>query len=168
MDGGRRRMDMGQQVRGGRLAGLAHMHHIAGPLGIPLVAIARIDIIGRLDTLGGWWQVPVRLETHAGHGPFLRRGARPDGPFVVPLPGPAERDKAGGLAHRLWGRGRLGGIEDTEPILPHGLGIRLARRLLAGQPGILDPLAIAFIPLQRRPRPQPLGGHGRQLVQGRA
>src|SRR2546422_981344 len=85
---------------------------ICGPLRITLVARARIGIIGRLDALGRWRQVSVRLETHAGHCTFFRRRARPSGPFVMALPGPAQCGNAGGLAHRLWGLGRLDGIEE--------------------------------------------------------
>src|SRR5262249_53118167 len=87
MDGGCRRMDMRQQVRGRGLAGLTDMHHVPGPLVVPLLAIARIGIIGRFHPLSRWWQVPVGLETHAGHRAFLWRGSRTGSPFVVALPG---------------------------------------------------------------------------------
>ena len=78
---------MREQVRGRGLAGLTDMHHVPGPLGVPLLAIACLGIIGRFHSLSRWRQVTVGLETHAGHCAFLWRGARTGSPFVVALPG---------------------------------------------------------------------------------
>lgn len=149
----------------GGLVGLTAMHQGAGPLGVPLVAIARLGIRGRFDTLGRRWEVATRLETHAGPRavPLQRHGA--DWPFVVTLPGAAQRRDARERADRLGRLGRLEGVQHGEPILADHLGIGLTGRLLPGPPGILDTRAIAVIPLQRRPGPPPIGGHGRQVVQ---
>src|SRR5439155_16381611 len=56
MDSGCSRMHMRQQMRGGGLTGLTDMYHIASPLGVPLMAIARIGIIGRFDPFSRWRQ----------------------------------------------------------------------------------------------------------------
>ena len=52
-DCGRGGMDVGEEMELGRLAGLREVHHITRPLGIALVAITRLDILGRLQCLGG-------------------------------------------------------------------------------------------------------------------
>ena len=57
MDRRRRRVYVRQQVWRRRFTGFTDVDHVAGPLGIPLVAIARIGIIGRFDPLGRRWQV---------------------------------------------------------------------------------------------------------------
>ena len=90
MDAGRGRVDVREEVRGGGLARFADVHHGAGPLGVPLVAVARVGIVGRLDALGGRRQCTIRLEPHAAltaspfhHGLVLR-------PFLVTLPRPTQ------------------------------------------------------------------------------
>ena len=55
----------------------------------------------------------------------------------------------------------------AKPILAHHLRIGLTGRFFPGQPGILDAFAIAFIPLQGCHVSQPVGGHSRELIQGR-
>ena len=45
------RVDLREQVGGGRLTRLADMHHVAGPLRVAFLAIARLRIIGGLDGL---------------------------------------------------------------------------------------------------------------------
>ena len=54
MDGGRGRVDVREEVGGGGLARFADMHHVAGPWRVAFVAVARVGIIGRFDTLGRW------------------------------------------------------------------------------------------------------------------
>ena len=58
MHRGRRRVHVREQVGGGGLAGFADVDHVAGPLRVAFVAVARLDIVGRFDALGGRWQVP--------------------------------------------------------------------------------------------------------------
>ena len=53
-----------------------------------------------------------------------------------------------------------------EAILPHGLGIGVALRLLPGQPRILNPSAIPFIPGQRCQALEPVRCHSREGVEG--
>ena len=55
MDAGRGRVDVCEEVRGGRLARFADMHHVAGPGRVAFVAVARVGIVGRFNTLGRWW-----------------------------------------------------------------------------------------------------------------
>lgn len=45
MDGGCRRVDMRNQVRDRGLARFTEVHHVPRPLGLPLVAIARLRTI---------------------------------------------------------------------------------------------------------------------------
>ena len=53
VDGRRRRVDMGKQVRHRGLAGFAHMHHVPHPARRLFMAVAALGIIGGLDSLGG-------------------------------------------------------------------------------------------------------------------
>src|SRR6266571_4422820 len=55
MDRGRGRVDVGEEVGGGRLACFADMHHVAGPGRVTFVAVARVGIVRRFNTLGRWW-----------------------------------------------------------------------------------------------------------------
>jgi hypothetical protein len=71
--------------RGG-LTGFADVHHVARPLGVAFVAVARLDIIGRFDTRGGRRQVPARLEMHPIRGGRSRGRWRTRRPLVVALP----------------------------------------------------------------------------------
>src|SRR5215467_13809918 len=91
MDRGWGGVDVGEQVGHRRLTGFADVHHIARPRRVALVAVARLDIIGRFDPLSGRWQVPARLETHPRRGGRARSRWLTVGPFVVTVPGPAQR-----------------------------------------------------------------------------
>ena len=53
-----------------------------------------------------------------------------------------------------------------EAIRPHSLGIGVALRLLPGQPCILNPSALPFIPGQRCQALEPVRGHGGEGVEG--
>src|SRR5207245_8861977 len=64
MHRGWRRVHVREQVRGSWFARFADMHHIARPRRVAFVAVPRLDIVGRFDTLSGRWQVPARLEPH--------------------------------------------------------------------------------------------------------
>jgi hypothetical protein len=51
-DGSLGRLDMGDQLRSLFIAGLGEMHLIADPQGSSFLAIACVEIIGRVDELG--------------------------------------------------------------------------------------------------------------------
>ena len=68
MDGGRRRVDVREEVRGSGLARFADVHHVAGPLGLTFVAVACLGIVRRFDPLGGRGQCTVCLEADAMDG----------------------------------------------------------------------------------------------------
>ena len=53
---------MGDKMRLGRLTDLRDVDHITRPLGITLVAIPRLDIVGRFKCLGRFGQFTVGLE----------------------------------------------------------------------------------------------------------
>src|SRR5262252_6013401 len=90
MDRGRRRVHVREQVRGGGVTRFADVHHIPGPRRVAFVAVARLDIVGRFDALGGRWQVSARPETHIIVGAFSRGCRCPRRPLVVALPRPAQ------------------------------------------------------------------------------
>src|SRR5437870_8975671 len=89
MHRGGRRVHVREQVRGSWFARFADMHHVARPRRVAFVAVARLNIVGRFDTLSGRWQVPARLETHRILGRLSRGGRRTRCPLVVALPRPA-------------------------------------------------------------------------------
>src|ERR1043166_3216803 len=66
MHTGSGRVDMRNEVWGRGLARFTEMHHVARPLGLPLVAIACLGIIGRFDTLGCPGQFTGCLKPYAG------------------------------------------------------------------------------------------------------
>ena len=65
--------------------------------------------------------------------------------------------------------GTSGASRASSKVNPSSPTIRigLTGRFVPGQPGILDAFAIAFIPLQGCHVSQPVGGHSRELIQGR-
>jgi hypothetical protein len=157
MDCGRRRMDMRNQVRDRGLARFTHVHHVSGPLRIPLVTIPRFGIIGRFDSFGRSWQLTVRLPPYARTGALPRRRIRGRWLCIVVLPGPAQRRDARERPHGLRGVRRLHCLQDTQTIFTDGLRLRLPGRFGAGKTRVLDALAIALIPGDRRERLQPVG-----------
>jgi hypothetical protein len=94
MHRGGRRVHVREQMGGSGLACFADVHHVPGPLRVAFVAVARLNIVGRLDTLSGRWQFPARLETHLIRRGLARGGRRPRRPLVVALPCPAQGLKA--------------------------------------------------------------------------
>ena len=76
VDGGGGRVDIGEQMRCGGLAGFADMDHIAGPRGLVFVAVPCVDIVGRFEAFGGPRQLLVRLEAHVALGRWPRGGSR--------------------------------------------------------------------------------------------
>ena len=60
----------------------------------------------------------------------------------------------------------LHGVEDGEPIAPHGHGVRGPFRLRPWKPGVLDATAVSVVPLGLRKHPDPVGGLGGEHVQG--
>jgi hypothetical protein len=129
------------------------------------VAIARIGIIGRFDTLSSPWDITVRLEPYAGSGAFPRRWARGLGPFIVARSGPAQRRDAGERPNSLGSFRSVDGIQDTETILTHSLGVGLTRGFGSGEARIFDPLAIALIPFARSQLLQLVRGHCGKVVE---
>src|SRR5258706_4651937 len=53
MDGGGGRVDVREEVWGGGFARLADVDHVPSPLRVAFVAVPRLDIVRRFDTLGG-------------------------------------------------------------------------------------------------------------------
>jgi hypothetical protein len=90
MDRRRGRVHVRQQVRRRRFTRFTDVDHIAGPLGIPLVAIPGIGIVGRFERLSCPWQLAVRLEVHARDGVILRGASRALHTFIMALPGTAQ------------------------------------------------------------------------------
>src|SRR5438552_5006729 len=103
MHRGRRRVHVREQMRGSWFARFADMHHVACPRRVAFVAVARLDIVGRFDALGGRRQVAARLETHTPLGGRPRGRRLTCRPLVVALPRPAQRLHARGLAQPRWG-----------------------------------------------------------------
>jgi hypothetical protein len=124
------------------------MHHGAGPGRIAFVAVARVGIIGRFDTLGSRRQFAARLETHTPLGGCPRGRQLTRRPLVVALPRPPQTLQHWQLPDRLGRLGRLHGVQEVEAIFPHHLGIGLPVHLVSGQPHVLDALAIALVPRQ--------------------
>ena len=85
--------------------------------------------------------------------------------LIMALPGVAQRGDARELPHALGHLGRVEDVEQDKPILPHRLGVGVAVGLPLRQARILDPLAIALVPLKGRQPLQPGGGDRRQLVE---
>src|SRR6266446_4160821 len=88
MDGGGSRVDVGEQMGGSGLACFADVDHVAGPLRVAFVTVARLDIVGRFDPLGRRWQFPTRLETYLRRGGRSRRRGRTRRSRVMTLPRP--------------------------------------------------------------------------------
>ena len=81
------RVHVREEVRHGRLTCLTDMHHIASPLRVAFLAIARLRIIGGLDPLRGRGQLVVALEADAGQRRVALRRPLAWGPIAVALPG---------------------------------------------------------------------------------
>ena len=94
MHRGRRRVHVREQVRGSWFARFADMHHVARPLRVAFVAVARLDIVGRFDpsAAGGKSRFALKRTRRARGRPRGRRLARR--PLVVALPRPAQGLKA--------------------------------------------------------------------------
>jgi hypothetical protein len=60
---------------------------------------------------------------------------------------------------------RVQSVEELEAIFASYLGIGVAAGLALRQARILDPLAVALIPRERRHRLEPGGSDGRQFVE---
>src|SRR5262249_26152278 len=87
MDRGWSRVDVCEEVGGGGLARFADMHHIASPGRVPLVAVARVGIVGRFNTLGRWGEFPLGLVAPTGRSAAPLPARLLPGPLVVRLPG---------------------------------------------------------------------------------
>ena len=74
-------VDVGEEMRLGRLAGLRDVYHVTRPLGIALVAIARLNVVGRFESFGCLGQFTVGLEPNQALPRFPGVAA-----FVVTLP----------------------------------------------------------------------------------
>ena len=68
-------MDVGEKMRGGRLARFTHMDHGARPRRVAFMAVPRVSIVGRFEALRRGRQLAVGLEPDAGRAAGLSGAA---------------------------------------------------------------------------------------------
>src|SRR5437016_3087801 len=126
MHRGRRRVDVREEVRGRGLTRLTDVDHVPGPRRVPLLAVARLDIVRGFDACGRGRQLAVLFESHLTHGRHLRGRRRLLCPLVVALPRPAQGLHVRQLAQPRGGFRGLQEVEEPEPILADRVGVRRA------------------------------------------
>src|SRR5438132_461920 len=120
------RLARGHEVRGRGLTRLTDVDHVPGPRRVPLLAVARLDIVRGFDACGRGRQLAVLFESHLTHGRHLRGRRRLLCPLVVALPRPAQGLHVRQLAQPRGGFRGLQEVEEPAPILADRVGVRLA------------------------------------------
>src|SRR5713101_319244 len=144
MHRGRRRVDVREEVRGRGLTRLTDVDHVPGPRRVPLLAVARLDIVRGFDACGRGRQLAVLFESHLTHGRHLRGRRRLLCPLVVALPRPAQGLHVQQLAQPRGGFRGLQEVKEPEPILADRVGVRLACGRVLREARLLDPPARAL------------------------
>ena len=127
------------------------------------MAITRLDIVGRFESLSRLGQLTVGLESNQAlaRRPWVAT-------FIVALPSAPQGVDQGQMPQAGRGLIIIQGIEQGKAISADALGVGVALGRLARQAAVLDALAIAFVPRQRDHALKPLGGFAGHLIEGGA
>ena len=146
---------MGQEVGTIVVAALAQVDLVADPAPVAFGAVAGLRLVWRLHLSRRRRQV-LRFAQ-------LEHASQRD---VLLDPGPTQHLDRRQEAQRRRGRRPVDRLQQAHAISADQGRVRLARLVPARQTVFLDAAAIALEPLRRRDGPQPVGGLGRDRVQG--
>ena len=119
-------MDVGEEMRLGGLTGLRGVDHVACPLCTALVAITRLDIVGRFESLSRLGQLTVGLESNQALARHLWVAT-----FIVALPSAPQGVDQGQMPQAGRGLIIIQGIEQGKAISADALGVGVALGRLA-------------------------------------
>ena len=165
---GGRRLHVGDEVGGVRVADLRQVHLVPRPLGLALEAEAGFDVARRVDHLRRRRDVGGRPPARRVRR--LRRVRRSGGLGRVVLldPDPAQRLHRGHGAQPVRGIGGGDGPQQAVAVRADGDRQRRPRRLVFGEPGRVEPGAVALgpvVPHRRQVGPQPVRRRRGQRVE---